>query len=344
MTGKFPHFRHHSRKRKNGKVVTYYFYDRRGQGEPDIPLGTDYDQALAKWKEIRFDAPRIAGTIEEAFKAWELDEKSGLLSYANKGTRDGYKKQLRRIRPVFGPATWESVQFIHLTTYLDRRSAKTQGNREMSLLQVIWNWARKKGYTACTWPAAGMERSRWKNKENAREFEVTDMIFTAVYLAGDQVLQDAMDVSSATGMRLQDTISVILPMDEMLRLRASKTKKKADFDLSLSAVLPSLIARRRSIKADHLMLVSTPTGKRVSYNMLRDRWEFAREWAALNMDAAGEDELAAEIRAMFLRDMRSYASDQAETDEEAAKLLQHSSINVTRKHYRNRPTRLKVVR
>lgn len=344
MTNKFQNLRSHTRKRKSGRVVTYYFYDRRQDGERDIPLGTDYEQAVAKWEEIRQGGPRVVGTLEEAFRAWEADKETGLLSYQNSETRDGYAKCLRKLRPVFAAATWESVELVHLTGYLRRRTAKTRGNREMALLQIIWNWARKEGYTTAHWPAAGLEKSRWKNPENAREFEVTDDLFEAVYCAGDQVLQDAMDIATATGMRIKDTIIVPLPDGDLLRLTANKTGKKADFDVSLSEVLPGLIKRRRSIRAHHQMLLSTATGRPVTYTMLRSRWEFARELAALNADAAGEPQLAAAIRAMILRDMRKRASDLSESDEAASQLLQHSSVTLTRKHYRTKVTRLKPVR
>lgn len=344
MTNKYPNLRSHTRKRKSGRVVTYYFYDRRQNGEPDIPLGTDYEQAIAKWEEIRKGGPRIVGTIEEAFAAWEGDKETGLPSYQNAETRTGYIKCLKKLRPVFGAATWESVELVHLTGYLRRRTAKTRGNREMALLQIVWNWARKEGYTTVHWPAAGLEKSRWKNPENAREFEVTDDLFEAVYQAGDQVLQDAMDISTATGMRIKDTINVPLPDGDLLRLHANKTGKKADFDLSLSEILPSLIKRRRAVRAHHLMLLSTPTGRPVTYTMLRNRWEFAREWAALNVAAAGETELAERIRAMILRDMRKRAGDLSESDEAASQLLQHSSVTITRKHYRTKVTRLRPVR
>lgn len=344
MTNKFQNLRTHTRKRKSGRVVTYYFYDRRQDGEKDIPLGTDYDQAIARWEEIRRGAARLVGTIEQAFAAWEVDKETGLLSYKNDETRDGYSKCLRQLRPVFGPATWQSVELIHLTGYLRRRTAKTRANREMALLQIIWNWARKEGYTTVAWPAAGLERSRWKNPEKAREFEVTDDLFDAVYHAGDQVLRDAMDIATATGMRIKDAINVPLPEGDLLRLKASKTGKKADFDVSLSEVLPALIKRRRGVRAHHQLLLSTPTGRPVTYTMLRNRWEFAREWAAVNAEAAGEAQLAEEIRAMILRDMRKRAGDLSESDEAASQLLQHSSVALTRKHYRTRAAQLKPVR
>lgn len=341
MTGQHPRLRSHSRRRKSGRVVVYYFYDMRPDGKPDVPLGTDFDQALAKWREIHERAPRIAGTLEEAFTDWERDV---LPNYSSAETKRGYTKNLRQLRPVFGEATWDQVDLPSLKAYLRARTAKTQGNREMALLSVIWNWARGEGYTSLPWPAAGMERSRWKNREAAREFEVTPQLFAAVYAEADQVLRDCMDISSATGMRLTDARQVLLPAGDVLRLKANKTGKKADFDLSLSAVLPDLIERRRALKADHLMLLSTPDGRPVSQRMLRDRWDEARQRAAVRAYIANDDELGRSIRAMYLRDMRKMASDLVETDEEAATLLQHGNVALTRRHYRTRATKLKPVR
>jgi hypothetical protein len=341
MTGKHPRLRSHSRKRKSGKVATYYFYDMRPDGKADIPLGTDFDEAVKKWEEIHTRAPRIAGTLEEAFSTWEKDV---LPTYTSAETRRGYAKSLRALRPVFSEATWDQIDLPALKAYLRARTAKTQGNREMALLSVVWNWARGEGYTSLPWPAAGMERSRWKNKEEAREFEVTPELFAAVYAEADQVLRDCMDISSATAMRLTDCRQVLLPAGDLLRLKANKTGKKADFDLALSSVLPDLVTRRRSYRASHLMLLSTETGRPVSQRMLRTRWDEAREAAAVKAEEAGNQKLATDLRAMYLRDMRKMASDLAGSDQDAADLLQHGSVSLTRKHYRTRASKLSPVR
>lgn len=341
MTNKYPRLRHHVRRRKSGKVVTYYVYDNRGTGKPDVGLGTDYEEALKKWDEIHNRKPRIAGTLEEAFERWEAE---ALPNYKNKGTRDVYTRNLRFIRPVFGPATWESVKLPHLKAYLKKRSAKTMGNREMSLLSIIWNWARGEGLTELPWPAAGMERSGWKNKEGARTFEVTDQLFEAVYEVADEILRDCMDIATATGLRLTDVMSIAMPSAGMLRFQANKTTKPAYFEVESSPVLSAIYERRKALKADHVMFLSTPKGKPVTYSMLRKRWEDARAAAAKKARDAGDEELATSIEAMYLRDMRKRASDLTESLEEASKLLQHSSITVTQRHYRTKPTKLKAVR
>lgn len=352
---KYPRLRCHVRRNQAGKVTTYYFYDRRPEGKPDVPLGTEYEAAVKGWDELHNRKPRIAGTLEEAFERWEAEV---LPTYENAGTRRNYTAHLKRLRPIFGPSTWDAVEFTDLKGYLKARGAKTQGNREMALLSIVWNWARGDAELAkvcrLPFPAAGMERSRWKNKEHARRFKVTDELFDAVYPHGDQVLKDCMDLATATAMRLTDCRTILLPRGDVLTLEASKTGKEADFDVNLSQILPELVRRRRAIKATHLMLLSTPTGRPVSYGMLRDRWDAARAAAAAEIDeqasqATGEQQerlqaLAASIRAMYLRDMRKRAADLAEDDDAAAELLQHSDVRLTRKHYRTTVQKLKPVR
>jgi hypothetical protein len=321
-------------------VVVYYFYDMRPEGKPDIPLGTDFDEALKQWDQLHNNAPRIVGTLQEAFDAWERDE---LPKYTNKHTLKGYRKGLARLRPAFGPATWDVVDLPTLKGYLKARSGKTQGNREIALLSLIWNWSRGEGYTTLPWPAAGMEKARWKNKEGVRRVKVLDPVYEAIYAEGDQVLRDCMDLSSATGMRLTDCVNVLLPRDDVLHLEASKTGKEAEWDLSLSDVLPELLARRRAIKARHLMLLSRADGMRVSLSMLRDRWDAARMQARIKASLANEEELYRAIKGQWLRDMRKAAAQRAESLEQAAQLLQHESTRTTQRHY-GAVSRLKTVR
>ncbi len=330
MTGKYPRLRHHTRTRKGGKVVVYYFYDMRQEGKPDVPLGTDYDEAIKKWDELHNRKPRIAGTLEEAFGRWE-DEV--LPTYASKETKRGYTKNLRTIRPVFGPATWDQVTLSTIKGYLKKRTAKTQANREMALLSIIWNWARGEDLNSLPWPAAGMEKSKWKNPEKPRRVKVVDEIWDAIRYEGDQVLQDTMDLASSTGMRLTDCTTVLLPKGDLLHLEAHKTGKEAEWDLSLSEVLPGLLARRRAVDALHLMLLSTPDGRPVNLRMLRYRWDLARAHAAVKAGIHNDDDAVRGIRATILRYARKRAAQKSASLEAAAELLQHSDKRLTERHY-----------
>jgi hypothetical protein len=329
----YPRLRTHVRKGAKGQVWTSWVYD--GRPGPDIPLGNDYQEALKRWSELHERKPRISGTLLEAMESWE---KEALPSYSNTETRKSYARQLQNIKPVFGPATWDQIGMPQLKGYLKARTAKTQGNRELAVLSIIWNYARGEGLTKLPWPAAGLERSKWKNKEVPRSIAVTDELFAAVYSTASSMLRDAMDLASATGLRLTDCRTVQIPPGDVLRVRSSKTWKNAEFSVPESPVLSSLVTQRRMRSTSHLLLLTTTTGRPVSARMLRDAWDEAREKAA-----QAHPELADELRAMYLRDMRKRAADLAGSLQEASDLLQHSSKAVTARHYTSR-TKLRPVR
>ena len=149
---KYPRLRVHVRKGRAGQVYTYWFYDMRPEGKPDVALGKDYETALARWDELHNQRPRVRGTCEEAFERWEREK---LPAYENAETRRSYAKQLVKLRSKFAAILWEAIKLPHLVRYLEWRTAKTQGNREMALFQIIWNQARLWGMTELPWPAAG---------------------------------------------------------------------------------------------------------------------------------------------------------------------------------------------
>jgi len=336
---KYPRLRTKVYRGAGGQAYVYYSYDMRPEGKTDIRLGKDYAKAIEQWELLHNKRPLTLGRLDEAFDRFERDE---LPKYESAETRRGYTKNLRAIRPVFGQMTWDEVDLPALRFYLDHRTAKTQGNREMSLLRIVWGKAMLWGMTRLHWPAEGIRG--WKNTETAREFEVTDAMFRAVYAQADQVLMDCMDIASSTGMRITDARTVRMPVDGVLTHRASKTKKPVQFLIAESPVLSALVKRREAMKAQCVMLLCTETGRAVSARMLRTRWDEARDSAAHKAEQTGDHATGQSIRAMFLRDMRSLAADLANDIEAASKLLQHSSRSVTERHYRNKAEKLRAVR
>ena len=329
---KYPGLHVRVKKGKNGQVYTYYSYDMRSQGKPDIQLGTDRGDAIRQWQILKDGKTITKGRLMEAFDRWESEI---LPTYDLKKTRQDYGRHLEKLRPVFGMAAWHEVTLPILRQYLDKRSAKTQGNREMAVLSIIWHKAMLWGMTEKPWPATGIKG--WKNAEKAREFEVTDALFNAVYAHADSMLRGCMDMSTATGMRITDAITVRVPVNGLMRHKHHKTGKWVEFEVGQSPTLQAMLDARPNVSS--LMFLTTESGRPVTYAMLRKRWEKARTAAA-----ESHPEMAAEIHAMYLRDMRKRAADLASDLEEASKLLQHSSKSTTEKHYRTKATRLKAVR
>lgn len=319
---KYPRLRSHSWRTAGGAVRVAYYFDRRAEGQSDIPLGTDYAEALRRWHELTFDAPLHRGTLREAFDAWERE---ALPQYEHASTRRDYALSLTQLRPVMGGARWADITLADLKAYLRKRSAKTRANRELSVLQIVWNWARGEGLTVVPWPAAGMAKARWKNKEHARSIEVTDAAYATMYSHADPLLRDAMDIASATGLRVRDIIALRLPdvREGVLHVTASKTGKQLRIDIA-GSVVERIVERRRSEKAATLMLLHY--GERaVTERMLTDRWARARTTASVEHP---------EVAKLVLRDMRKRAAQLAGSLSEAQTLLQHGSAATTTAHYR----------
>lgn len=331
---KYPRLRSHTRKGAGGQVWVSYWYDMRGTGKPDVALGTDYALAIQQWDKLTNHIPLTRGRLQEAIDRWR-DEV--LPTYAVSGTRAQYKTNLKYIEPVFGRAGWHEITLPVLRQYLDKRTHKTQGNRELALLSIIWNKARLWGLTELAWPAVGVRG--WKNPENKRQVEVTDDLFNAVYKHADRLLRDSMDIATATGMRIGDVRTIVMPVGGVLRFRASKTGKWAEFDVAQSPVLSALVARREAMKAHSVMLLTTDTGRQASERMLLERWNKAKAAAGVEYPS-----LADALAGLYNRDMRKRAADLAGDLGSAAALLQHSSTKVTADHYFNKPTKLKAVR
>lgn len=330
---KYPRLRSHTRKGKSGQVWTWYTYDMRPEGGTEISLGNDWNSAVEKWHKLHNHIPMTKGLVQEAIERWR---ETCLPEYKEK-TRGDYARQLARIEAVFGQAAWHEITLPALCEYLAKRTAKTQGNRELAVLSIIWNRAKLWGMTSLPWPPGTVKN--WKNPEKARAFEVTDDLFAAVYSKADRVLRDAMDIATATGMRLTDVRTVAMPVDGKLRFRAGKTSKAAYFVVAESPVLSALVKRREEMGAPSTTLLVTERGLPVSARRLRERYDEARALAA-----EAFPQLAEQIGAMYLRDMRKRASQLAGGLEEAAILLQHSSTAITGKHYVTGGVKLKAVR
>lgn len=323
----YPGLRARIRKGKSGKVWTGYYYCAPGQ-KTEIALGTNFEFALKEWDRLRNQSHTIRGTVAEAFDKFEKD------ILPTKGTANArdYKQHLKMLRLVFDPAGWATINRPLLQRYLDNRKAKPQGVKEIKLLGYVWEFAKNWGMTQRDNPIRG-----WRiGTALVREVEVTDEAFEALYAAGDQVVRDAMDLMTATGIRLGDVLKVQITdvRGDVLRIKAGKTGKVSEFIIA-GSVLERLIADRKKSKALHFKLLTTEKGKEVTPATLRKRWDKARAKAALTLP---------EVAMLFLRDMRKRAANLSATDDDAARLLQHSNKAITNTHYRTRGERVRPVR
>lgn len=193
---------------KKGKTWTAYYHAVRvGKKLVWTPLGPDRNAALRKWAELEHrDVPVEAKTVLSVtaqYMEWaEKEVAAHRLSPRTFADRDDY---LRQILPVFGKHPIESIRPEHIQKYLDKRTAKIVGKKEMRFFSVLWNWARVRGITALANPVSGVKMPT----EVGRTIVVRDVDYWLVYECGDQLVRDVLLLAARLGTRPQEVFGLL---------------------------------------------------------------------------------------------------------------------------------------
>jgi len=167
-------------------------------------------------------------------------------------------------------------------------------------------------------------------------------VWKAVYTEATQELRDAMDLAYLTGQRPADVLKTSTTdlNNGFLMVGQGKTEKRLRIRLedegtqsNLSAFIEALLERKSINGIKTSTLITNTSGLRMSQQMLRNRWDEAREKAAVKALTEGNTALAASIREFQFRDIRPKAASEIELDH-ASRLLGHSTEEMTRKVYR----------
>jgi integrase len=337
-----------TRKRKNGQVwVGYYYNGRDADGNRvEIPLGGDLDEAKVEWARLdRKATPKPAHLMGRLFDDYEEKVIPGL----KPGTQKDYLKGLKQLRNAFESAPVDAVTPQVIAQYRDARTAKVRANREIALLSTIFTFAREWGLTEKANPCARLRR----NKETPRDFYAGQIVWDAVYAEAPPELKDAMDLAYLTGQRPADVLKASTTdlNNGFLVVGQGKTEKRLRIRLhdgtvasNLSTFLDALLERKAMAGIRSSNLITNQTGLRMSYAMLRNRWDETREKAATTAAADGDATLAAAIRQFQFRDIRPKAASEIDDIDHASRLLGHSTQEMTKKVYRRigeivRPTK-----
>lgn len=326
------------RQRKSGKIWIGYYYNGRDENgrRKEIPLGSDLNQARVEWARLeRTVAPAVINLMGAIFDRYEAE----IIPGKAPRTQSDNIKELKNLRKAFSDAPIDAITPQVVAQYRDARTAKTRGNREIALLSHVFNIAREWGYTEKENPCARVRR----NKEKVRDYYAADDVWDAVYKHACQELKDAMDLAYLTGPRPADSIKPTtgdLSGDFML-VSQGKTGKKLRIRLrngeqltGLGLFIDGLLERRKEAGIRNSVLITNSSGLRMSYAMLRNRWDEARASAATKAASAGDTALAERIRQFQFKDIRPKAASEIEDLTAASRLLGHSKEEITKKVYR----------
>ncbi|OAE10680.1 integrase [Pseudomonas simiae] len=320
------------RPRKNGTVwVGYYYRDANGK---ELPLGGDLDKARLKWAELEAKAkPADLKILQGIFDRYERD----IIPKKAPRTQKDNRAELKHLRKGFEGAPIDAITPSMVAQYRDARTAKTRANREIALLSHVFNMAREWGFTDRENPCAGVR----KNKEKVRDYYANDMVWAAVYGQAPQELKDAMDLAYLTGQRPADVIAMKKGDVEgdFLTVQQGKTSKRLRIQMqtdsvknSLGLLIDDITARNKHHISQHFVL--SKTGMRVSQQMLRNRWDDAREAAVALAASEGRAGDAEKIRQFQFKDIRPKAASEITDIADASLLLGHSEQEITKRVYR----------
>lgn len=215
-------------------------------------------------------------------------------------------------------------------------------------LGIVATIAREWGLTDKANPCFGVRR----NKEKPRDYYAGETVWNAVYAEAAQELRDAMDLAYLTGQRPADVLRIAATdvNNGFLQIGQGKTEKRlrlrledAGVQSGLSVFIEDLQERRAINGIRTSTLITNASGLRMSQQMLRNRWDDAREKAAIKAAADGDPALATSIRQFQFKDIRPKAASEIELTH-ASRLLGHSTEEMTKKVYRRvgeivRPTK-----
>ncbi|MNI15851.1 site-specific tyrosine recombinase XerC [compost metagenome] len=319
------------RKQRSGRV--YYYYDTGSTPRREIPLGSDYGQAILEYAKL--EKTRVSVEMAQAVLTFEyvanLYMKEVVPTKASATQKDN-ARELKQLLNFFNdpPAPLEAIEPHHVVQYLRYRSktAPVRANREKALLSSIWNFARQSGYTALANPCSGIKG----NKESGRDVYVEDDLLQKVYAHAEQPLRDALDLFYLTAQRIADT----LKMDErdirngQLTIQQGKTSVKRRIEIvgELKIVIERIMARKAGYRIRSTRLVVMENGQPMTTSMLRKRFDDARE-------AAGVP------KADFqMRDLRAKAATDKEEStgniRAARDQLGHTTVGMTEHYIRMR--------
>lgn len=288
------------RARERGNKIHDYL-DTSGKPRREIPLGSEYVTAVQKWAELTADAR----TIQTVHIKWRVHRARDLAQPKNLERKAAGQKPLK----------------------VPSNIGQVRANREKSLLSHVFNFARKKGYAKAANPCTGITGF----KEIARDVVVGDELLRKVLEAGDQALRFAIRLAHLTGQRPADVIRMSENhiTGDILNVCQGKTATK--LRIEISEELKALIEEFRQFKQEHLIqsanLLVSENGTPLTHNLLRNRFDAAREAAKINK---------ADFQFRDLRATAATAVDESAGTRSAQALLGHTTEAMTSTYIRHK--------
>lgn len=273
-------------------------------------LGSTLAEMYAALAQMEHERVR---TLSELLRRYERE----VIPTKAPATRRDQRRQLTRLKAVFGHMPPTDLKPAHVAQYLDRRGG-VKANREVALLSHIYRKAIRWGL-ADTNPCTGVER----NKEAPRTRYVDDAEFWTRWQQMSEPLQLCMELLYLTGQRLGDVLAIRESQISQEGIAVAQGKTGTRLILAWTPLLEDVVdrCRRRPTDEEDPPLLRNNAGKAYTVAGIGAMWR--------KVPWNGEP--------FQLRDLRAKSA----SDHESGAHLGHQSDGVLRRFYERKA---KVVR
>lgn len=311
-------------------------------------LGKTPAEAYRTWAD-RVELSSTRKTLNQIFDRYLAE----IVPQKAPATQGSNRAQIERLRPVFGHMYPDDVTPQDAYGYVDRKEAKVSAKRDMALLSHALTKAIRWGDIK-THPFKGQVRfDDVTERETPRDRYVEDWEIAEIFTLKPKRKKDFTLVAQAytlikniTGMSKGDLLRIQPSRDfkeDGIHIQRNKTKKKTKLktvyewserlrvacDLAI-AVRPVDISPFLFCKADGQGYVNEETGRYDGWNS---------NWHRIMSRMLKETKLEERFTD---HDIRAKVSSDAETDEQARKLMSHANVSMTRRVYRRKPERVQT--
>ena len=318
-------------------------------GKKTYRLGSSLAEAYREWADK-------LGSIDKAKTIGDLLDRYALEVVPTKkpATQTRDKQHIKKLRSVFGGMLLESLKPQHVYQYMDKRSKKatdedgkitggaTTARHEIALLSHAYTKAVEWGYVE-RHPFKGQVRlSKPKPRDRyVEDWEVVECLsLSSKHKKGSVTLVQAyIRLKLLTGLRKGDLLRLKESdiQEDGIHIRTSKTGKP--YVIEWSEPLRLAVEAVRSARAVDISPFLFCTKRGASYingeNGRTEGWDSM--WQRFMKRVLSETKVTARFTE---HDLRAKCASDAESLEQAQKLLAHTDSKITQLVYRRKPERI----
>lgn len=319
-------------KRKSNKHLPRRVYQKHGafwfvdQKNKWHRLADEYPEALVALAALlNRDLPAVTVELLIArYKAEELPKKA-------KATQKSRLQELKPVEKAFGHMGPDDIEPSDVWNYYRARGEIEQAKHEVRGLSAVLSFGRRIGACKNPNPCFGLRLEG----SGPRDRYVTDAEFLLVRDLAPEILGYAMDTALLAACRKNDIIRMERKhiTGEGIQYEPSKDGKFSliEWNDELRATIDGVLRVSPRVRQ---FIFCTQEGKQLTPDGFNTAWQRL-------MTKALENGLKERFT---FNDLRAKSASDAESDEEAAARLNHTSTAITKRVYRRLPRRAKALR